>query len=45
MCSLHKHTNGYRIYIFSSSKDELINLVKPYFLDHFYYKLDLDSDI
>lgn len=44
VCSLHKHTNGYRVYIFSSSKNELINLVKPYFLDHFYYKLNLDSD-
>lgn len=44
-CSLHKHTNGYRIYIFSSSKENLIKIVKPYFLEHFYYKLNLDSDL
>jgi hypothetical protein len=43
-CSLHKVTNGYRIYIFSTSKDKLVNLVKPYFIPHFYYKLDLDKD-
>lgn len=40
-CSRHKTTNGYRIYIFSTSKDKLISLVQPYFLKHFYYKLDL----
>jgi hypothetical protein len=43
-CSSHKVTNGHRIYIFSTSKDKLINLVQPYFLEHFYYKLDLDKD-
>lgn len=32
-------TNGYRIYIPSSSKEKLIKLVKPYFIEHFYYKL------
>lgn len=39
-CSYHQTTNGYRIYIFSTSKDKLISLVKPYFLRHFYYKLE-----
>jgi len=38
-CSLHKTTNGLRIYIFSTSMENLINLVKPYFISHFYYKL------
>lgn len=42
-CSCHAHSNGYRIYIFSTSKDKLIKLVKPYFVKHFYYKLGLDS--
>jgi hypothetical protein len=36
----HKTTNGNRIYIHSSSKKDLINLVKPYFIPHFYYKLE-----
>jgi hypothetical protein len=40
-CGIHKVTNGHRIYIFSTSRDKLINLVQPYFLEHFYYKLDL----
>ena len=35
---IHLTTNGYRIYIFSSSKDKLINLIKPYFLPLFFYK-------
>jgi len=43
-CSYHKVSNGNRIYIFSTSKEKLINLVQPYFLPHFYYKLDLDKD-
>ncbi len=34
-CSYHKHTNGYRIYIYSTSRNKLFNLVKPYLLDHF----------
>lgn len=37
----HKHTNGYRLYIFSSSMDKLKSTVKPYMLTHFYYKLGL----
>lgn len=36
----HKTTNGNRIYIHSTSKKDLINLVKPYFIPHFYYKLE-----
>ena len=37
-CGVHKHTNGHRLYIFSQSKSILIDLVKPYFIDHFNYK-------
>ena len=40
-CGVHKHTNGYRLYVFSSSKDKLLQLIKPYLLTHFYYKFDL----
>jgi hypothetical protein len=40
-CSYHKVTNGYRIFIFSSSKANLIKLVKPYFIKEFYYKLNI----
>jgi hypothetical protein len=40
-CGVHKHTNGHRLYVFSSSKDNLLNLVKPYLIEHFYYKFDL----
>jgi hypothetical protein len=40
-CGIHKHSNGHRLYIFSTSKERLLELVKPYLLDHFYYKLDL----
>lgn len=40
-CGIHKVTNGFRIYIFSSSKDNLLSLIKPYLLPHFYYKFNL----
>jgi hypothetical protein len=40
-CSIHKTTNGNRLYIKSNSKEKLISLVKPYIINHFYYKLDL----
>jgi len=40
-CSVHAYTNGHRIYIFGSSLDRLISLVKPYFVKEFYYKLGL----
>lgn len=40
-CGIHTHTNGHRLYIYSTSMDRLISLVKPYFLSHFYYKLGL----
>jgi len=42
-CSIHAHTNGHRIYIFSSSMVKLISLVKPHFIPHFYYKLGIES--
>jgi hypothetical protein len=42
-CGLHKHTNGFRIYIWSSSKEDLIKLVKPYFITSLYYKLGINS--
>lgn len=37
-CGIHKHTNGYRLYVFSTSKDQLLKLVKPYTIPHFQYK-------
>lgn len=40
-CGIHKHTNGHRLYVFSSSKERLLELVKPYLIDHFYYKFNL----
>ncbi len=40
-CNIHKTTNGNRIYILSSSKDKLLELVKPYLLNHFYYKFNI----
>ena len=42
-CNCHMMTNGYRIYVFSSSKAKLIKLVKSYFIEHFYYKLDIEK--
>jgi hypothetical protein len=39
-CSIHKHSNGYRLYVFNKSKDQLWFLVKPYIIDHFYYKFN-----
>jgi hypothetical protein len=42
-CSFHKTTNGSRLYILADSKNKLIELVKPYILPVFYYKLDLNS--
>jgi hypothetical protein len=41
-CSVHTHTNGYRLYISPVSKDKFILLVKPYLLPIFYYKLELE---
>ena len=40
---IHKHTNGHRLYIFTSSKDRLLELVKPYLIQHFYYKFELEK--
>lgn len=39
-CGIHKHSNGCRLYVFSSSKNRLLELVKPYLINHFYYKFD-----
>jgi hypothetical protein len=39
-CGIHKHTNGHRLYVFSSSKERFLDLIKPYLIDHFYYKID-----
>jgi hypothetical protein len=41
-CGVHKHTNGYRLYIKSNSKDKFIELIKPHLINHFYYKFDLN---
>ena len=43
---IHKHTYrrlGHRLYIFSSSKDRLLELIKPYLIQHFYYKFELNK--
>ena len=39
-CGIHKHTNGHRLYVFSSSKDILLELIKPYLIAHFNYKFN-----
>lgn len=39
-CGVHTHTNGHRLYVFSSSKDKLLKLIKPYLINHFYYKFE-----
>ena len=41
-CGVHKHTNGHRLYVFSSSKDILLELDKPYLIKHFYYKFNIN---
>ena len=41
MCTLQ--TNGNRLYIHSTSRDRFIELIKPYLLSFFYYKLGLDD--
>lgn len=38
-CSIHKHTNGHRLYILAESKQKFINLIKPYMLKIFEYKI------
>lgn len=40
-CSIHQHTNGYRLYVFSDSKNKLLQLVKPNLLNHFNYKFKI----
>jgi hypothetical protein len=39
--SIHKVTNGYRLYISKKSKDKLVELVRPNLLPLFYYKLNI----
>ena len=41
-CSIRSHTNGYRLHVLRSSKDKFIDLVKPYVIPHFYYKIGLN---
>ena len=40
-CSIHKHTNGHRLYINKKSKENLLFLIRPYLITHFYYKFDI----
>lgn len=40
-CSAHKTTNGYRLYIYGSSKEKLLEIIKPYLISHFYYKFNI----
>jgi LAGLIDADG DNA endonuclease family len=40
--SVHKHSNGHRLYINPGSRDKFINLIKPHLLPIFYYKLELE---
>jgi hypothetical protein len=42
-CSYHNSTNGYRLYIYSSSVDKLFEIIKPYYLDHFLYKFEIQK--
>lgn len=42
-CGVHSHTNGYRLYIHSTSREKFIGIIKPYLLPLFYYKLELDD--
>ena len=39
--SVHKVTNGYRLYIPSSTKGKFLLLIKPYLIPHFLYKIDI----
>jgi len=40
-CSIHTtNKNQHRIYIFTKSVPKMIELVKPYFHEDFYYKID-----
>jgi hypothetical protein len=40
--SVHKHSNGYRLYINPKSRDKFNELIKPYLLPIFFYKLELE---
>lgn len=39
-CSIHKHSNGHRLYILAKSKEKFISLIKPYILTIFEYKIN-----
>ena len=39
--SIHKTTNGYRLYISSASVPLFKELVGPHVIPHFYYKLEI----
>ena len=41
-CGIHKHTKCQIFYVISSSKYILLELIKPYLIEHFYYKFDLN---
>jgi len=38
-CSLHKDKNSYKLCILSSSKSSFFNIIKPYILESFFYKM------
>lgn len=43
-CSVHKTTNGYRIYVKSNSMQKFIKLTSSYLLPLFHYKLGITTD-
>lgn len=43
-CNPHKYREGFRIYIPSKSVGKLILMVKPHFIEHFYYKLTFEKE-
>ena len=42
--NFHKTTNGLRLYIHSTSRDNLLSLIKPYLISHFYYKFEINNN-
>jgi hypothetical protein len=40
-CGMIKYNGNHRIYVRNSSREDFINLVRPYLLPHFYYKVGL----
>jgi len=41
-CDIYIHTNGPRLYVRPTSRDKFTDLIKPYLLPLFYYKLGLN---